>query len=81
MGNGLQIWKPFTRRAVENMGLNARGFEFEPEITAKLLRKGYRILEIPISTTPRSYNQGKKLNTFKDGFIALWSLFKYRFVE
>ncbi|MDP2685550.1 MAG: glycosyltransferase family 2 protein, partial [bacterium] len=63
------------------MGLNARGFEFEPEITAKLLKKGYRILEIPISTKPRGYDEGKKLNTVKDGFIALWSLLKYRFVD
>ena len=74
-------YKLFPAQAVEKMELNARGFEFEPEITAKLLKKGYKILEIPISTTPRGYNQGKKLNTFKDGFIALWSLLKYRFVD
>jgi hypothetical protein len=66
MGNGL---------------LNARGFEFEPEITSKLLKRGCRILEVPISTNPRGYGEGKKLNTFKDGFIALWSLLKYRFID
>lgn len=74
-------YKLFSAKAVEEMKLNAKGFEFEPEITAKLLKRGYKILEIPISTAPRGYNQGKKLNTFKDGFIALWSLFKYRFVD
>lgn len=74
-------YKLFPRRVVEDMRLNARGFEFEPEITAKLLKSGYKILEVPISTTPRGYNQGKKLNTFKDGFLALWSLLKYRFVN
>ena len=74
-------YKLFPRKAVEDMKLNARGFEFEPEITAKLLKKGYKILEIPISTKPRGYDEGKKLNTFRDGFIALWTLLKYRFVE
>lgn len=72
-------YKLFPKKVVEDMKLNARGFEFEPEITAKLLKKGYKILEIPISTNPRGYDEGKKLNTFRDGFIALWSLLKYRF--
>lgn len=74
-------YKLFPRKAVEDMNLNAKGFEFEPEITAKLLKKGYKILEIPISTNPRGYNEGKKLNTFKDGAIALWTLLKYRFTN
>jgi len=74
-------YKLFPRKAVEDMKLNARGFEFEPEITAKLLKKGYKILEIPISTTPRGYDQGKKLNTFRDGFLAFWSLLRYRFLN
>ena len=74
-------YKLFSVKAVRNIRLNAKGFEFEPEITAKLLKTGYKILELPISTTPRGYNQGKKLNTFRDGFIALWSLLRYRFVD
>lgn len=74
-------YKLFPRKAVEGMKLDARGFEFEPEITAKLLKKGYEILEVPISTNPRGYNEGKKLNTLKDGAIAFWSLLKYRFVN
>lgn len=74
-------YKLFPKSAVEDMKLNARGFEFEPEITAKLLRKGYKIYEISISTKPRGYDEGKKLSTFKDGFIALWSLLKYRFIN
>ncbi|MDP2649868.1 MAG: glycosyltransferase family 2 protein [bacterium] len=74
-------YKLFPKKAVENMKLNARGFEFEPEITAKLLKKGYRILEIPISTKPRGYDEGKKLNTFKDGTIALLTLLKCRFTD
>jgi glycosyltransferase involved in cell wall biosynthesis len=72
-------YKLFPKEAVENLNLFAKGFEFEPEITAKLLKSGYNITEIPISTNPRGYNEGKKLNTFKDGIITLWTLFKYRF--
>ena len=74
-------YKLFSKKAIQGIRLNARGFEFEPEITAKLLKKGYGIAEIPISTNPRGYNEGKKLNTFKDGFMALWILFKYRFLD
>jgi dolichol-phosphate mannosyltransferase len=74
-------YKLFPKKAVDNMKLKARRFDFEPEITAKLLKKRYKILEIPISTKPRGYGEGKKLNTLKDGSIALWSLLKYRFVD
>lgn len=74
-------YKLFPREAVRSMKLKSRRFDFEPEITAKLLKRGYKILEIPISTTPRGYEEGKKLNTAKDGTIALWTLLKYRFAE
>ncbi|MEM4230396.1 MAG: glycosyltransferase family 2 protein [Candidatus Pacearchaeota archaeon] len=74
-------YKLFPREALENIKLNARGFELEPEITSKLLRQGYRILEIPISTNPRGYQEGKKLNTIKDGIMALWTLIKFRFTN
>lgn len=74
-------YKLFPKKAVGGMDLKARRFDFEPEITAKLLKKGYKILEIPISTNPRGYEEGKKLNTIKDGSVALWTLFKYRFVD
>lgn len=74
-------YKLFSKKSVSEMKLNARGFEFEPEITAKLLKKGYEICEVPISTNPRGYDEGKKLNTFKDGFIALWTLIKYRILD
>ncbi|MBU4017004.1 glycosyltransferase family 2 protein, partial [Patescibacteria group bacterium] len=72
-------YKIFPKKAVNDMRLNAKGFEFEPEITAKLLKKGYNIHEIPISTIPRGYDEGKKLNTIKDGLKALVTLIKYRF--
>lgn len=71
-------YKLFPKKAVSKIKLNARGFEFEPEITAKLLKKGYKIFEVPIRTNPRGYDEGKKLNTIRDGTIALWTLLKYR---
>lgn len=74
-------YKLFPRKAVKGMTLNARGFEFEPEITAKLLKKGYKILEISITTVPRGYGEGKKLNTVRDGLKAFWTLVKYRFAD
>ncbi len=74
-------YKLFPKDALAKIRLNSKGFDFEPEITAKLLKKGYKILEIPITTTPRGYDEGKKLNTIRDGSIALWTLFKYRFTD
>lgn len=74
-------YKLFPKNAVERMTLKAKGFEFEPEITAKLLKEGYSILEVPIITSPRGYNEGKKLNTFRDGAIAFFTLLKYRFTD
>jgi len=74
-------YKLFPKKAVEMLRLNSKRFDFEPEITAKLLKRGYRILEVPIKTHPRGYKEGKKLNTFKDGTIALWTLIKYRFFD
>lgn len=74
-------YKLFPKKAVKTMFLKARSFDFEPEITVKLLKRGYKILEIPITTKPRGYNEGKKLNTVRDGIIAFWTLLKYRFID
>lgn len=74
-------YKIFPRKAVKEMMLKSKGFEFEPEITAKLLKKGYKIHEKTIKTNPRGYEEGKKLNTIKDGIKALIALIKYRFVN
>lgn len=74
-------YKLFPKKAVEKIKLNAKGFEFEPEITSKLMKNGYRIKEITITANPRGYDEGKKLNTIKDGSKALWYLLKYRFTD
>lgn len=73
-------YKVFRREVVADMKLRARGFEFEPEFTAKVLKRHARIFEVPITFNPREYNEGKKIKA-KDGFIALWTLWKYRFVD
>lgn len=73
-------YKVFRSDVVRDMKINARGFEFEPEFTAKVLKKGIRIYEVPISYNGREYNQGKKIK-WTDAPKALWTLFKYRFVD
>jgi glycosyltransferase involved in cell wall biosynthesis len=73
-------YKVFKREVVENMSLNAKGFEFEPEFTAKILKRNIRIFEVPITFNPRTYDEGKKIK-MKDGIIALWTIVKYRFVD
>jgi dolichol-phosphate mannosyltransferase len=74
-------YKLVPRKALKNIQLHAKGFDFEPEITAKLLKRGYQIAEVSITTTPRGYDGGKKLHAVRDGTKALLTLLKYRFVE
>jgi len=73
-------YKLFRREIVRDMILHARGFEFEPEFTAKVLKSKARIYEVPITFNPRDYSEGKKIK-MKDAFIAMWTLIKYRFVN
>ena len=72
--------KLFDRRIIDQVSLRARSFDFEPEVTAKLLKAGIRIYEVPISYAGRTREEGKKI-TWQDGAIALWTLVKYRFVD
>ncbi|MEO1166901.1 MAG: glycosyltransferase family 2 protein [Chloroflexota bacterium] len=73
-------YKVFRREVVKDMKIDARGFEFEPEFTAKVLKKGIRIYEVPISYNGREWDEGKKIQ-WTDAPIALWTLLKYRFVN
>lgn len=73
-------YKLFRREILQKIHLSANRFDFEPEITAKLLRNGYQIYEIPISYFGRKFEEGKKL-TWRDGLIAVWTLLKYRFIS
>lgn len=73
-------YKLLKKEIASSLNLKARGFEFEPEITAKLLKRKVRIYEVPIRFNPRLYSEGKKIK-MKDAFIAMWTLVKFRFVD
>ena len=73
-------YKVFRRDVVANIPLHSRRFDFEPEFTAKILKRKVRIFEVPISFNPRDYSEGKKIKT-ADAFQALWTLLKYRFMD
>ena len=68
-------YKAFTRRALREVNLECTGFEFCPEVTAKVLKRGCRIHEVPISYRPRRMQEGKKIR-WKDGLVALWTLLR-----
>ncbi len=69
-------YKVMTRKAMEGITIEENRFGFEPEITAKLVKKGLRIYEVPISYYGRTYEDGKKIG-WRDGFKALWCIVKY----
>jgi hypothetical protein len=71
-------YKVFRREVIDGMSLHANRFDFEPEFTAKVLKRRYRIYEVPISFNPRDYADGKKIK-LQDAFVAVWTLLKYRF--
>jgi glycosyltransferase involved in cell wall biosynthesis len=76
----LTAYKLYPAQAVKKMMLRTNGFETDHEITAKLVRQGLRIREVPIRYYPRTAEEGKKIKP-SDGFIAVWTLLKFRFVE
>jgi glycosyltransferase involved in cell wall biosynthesis len=73
-------YKLFRREIIQSIPLRCKRFDFEPEITAKLLKRRIRIFEVPISFNPREYSEGKKIG-LKDAFAAVWTLLKFRFVD
>jgi len=73
-------YKVFRADVVRDMVIHAHSFDFEPEFTAKVLKQGIRIYEVPISYNGREWTEGKKIS-WTDGPIALWTLVKYRFVD
>ena len=74
-------YKAFSAELITRLNLTCEGFEFCPEVTAKILRAGYRIHEIPVSYFPRTKKEGKKLRFWSDGIFAAWTLLKYRFIS
>jgi len=71
-------YKVFRTALLRELDLESVGFEFCPEVTAKVLRQGMQIYEVPIFYQPRSKEEGKKIR-WKDGAVAIWTLLKYRF--
>jgi glycosyltransferase involved in cell wall biosynthesis len=73
-------YKAMRVEVLRSFKLHSDGFGIEPEMTAKIFKRGYRVYEVPITYDGRNYDEGKKI-TWRDGFVALWVLFKYRFTE
>jgi glycosyltransferase involved in cell wall biosynthesis len=73
-------YKLFKRELIQSIEIKSTRFNFEPEITAKLLKRKVRLFEVPISFNPREYDEGKKIG-MKDAFEAVWALIKYRFID
>jgi glycosyltransferase involved in cell wall biosynthesis len=73
-------YKVFLKESVKEIRFKSNRFDFEPEFTAKVLKKKCRIYEVPISFNPRDYAEGKKIG-FRDAVVAFWTLIKYRFVD
>jgi glycosyltransferase involved in cell wall biosynthesis len=73
-------YKVMRTEVLRSMELKSNGFGIEPEITAKVFKRRYKVYEVPISYDGRGYDEGKKI-TWRDGVVALWVLLKYRFTE
>jgi hypothetical protein len=73
-------YKVFRRDVLKGLKIHSKRFDVEPELTVKVLKKGYQIYEVPISYFGRQFSEGKKL-TWKDGVVALWTLIKYRIIN
>jgi glycosyltransferase involved in cell wall biosynthesis len=73
-------YKVMRTEVLRSMTLESDGFGIEPELTAKIFKRAYRVYEVPITYDGRGYQEGKKI-TWRDGVVALWVLLKYRFTE
>ena len=73
-------FKAMRVEVLRSMTLRSERFGIEPELTAKIFKRGYRVYEVPITYDGRGYEEGKKI-TWKDGVVAVWTLLKYRFTE
>jgi glycosyltransferase involved in cell wall biosynthesis len=72
-------YKAFARNVIASTPITAKGFEFDNELVCKLMRKGVRMSEVAIQYTPRSYENGKKIN-WRHGVLMLWTILKWRFL-
>lgn len=73
-------YKAFKREFIQNINIKSNRFDFEPEITSKVLKQKVRFMELPITYNARAFAEGKKIG-WKDGVQAIWTLIKFRFVD
>lgn len=73
-------YKAMRADVLRSMTLRSNGFDIEPELTAKIFKRGYKVFEVPITYDGRGYEDGKKIS-WRDGLVALWVLVRYRFSE
>jgi len=73
-------YKVMRTPVLRSFTLHSNGFGIEPEMTAKIFKRGYRVYEVPITYDGRGYEEGKKIG-WRDGVVAIWVLLKYRFTE
>lgn len=73
-------YKAFTKKLMDSTRFKANDFDFENELMCKLMKLGHKLVDVPISYTPRSYADGKKI-TWRTGFKILWTVIKTRFVD
>jgi glycosyltransferase involved in cell wall biosynthesis len=73
-------YKAFTKKLVNNIEIKTNNFDFDNELIVKILKRGYKVVDVPIHYYPRDYSAGKKIN-WKHGFIILWTIIKYRFID
>lgn len=73
-------YKLFRKNVIKSLSIKSKGFDIEPEITAKILKLKIPIVEVPIKVTPRTYQEGKKIG-WSDGLLAVWTLLKYKFFD
>lgn len=73
-------YKAFKASMFLDLNIKAKRFDFEPEVTARVLKAHVRVIEVPVTYNARYRKEGKKI-TWKDGLAALWTLLKYRFVD
>ena len=72
-------YKAFTKECLAGLSIEADGFEYDNELICRLLRRGVRLVEVPIRYQPRTYEQGKKIG-WRDGLVILWTIIRWRFI-
>ena len=73
-------YKAITKKLVDSIKINTNNFDFDNELVCKVLKRGYKTIDVPIHFYPRNYEEGKKIN-WKHGFLILWTIIKCRFTK